>query len=206
MRVPSGIKTERIEIRKSVFISTAVPVESEEQIKLTLERTRAEHPKCDHVVYAYSVGLGGNRTFGMSDDGEPKGTAGKPALNVLRYSGFTNILVTVVRYFGGTNLGRGGLVKAYTESVKLVLEKLPSRTAVLKETVRLVLRYEQYEIVRKIMKEFGAREESRLFEERVTLEVSVDRNLTESMIKDLMAATNGRITLKSVRKPGTKRV
>ena len=195
MRVPEKTKTDKLEIKRSVFISTAFPVESEAEVKDTIEKVRAQHPKCNHVVYAYSIGLGGSQVFGMSDDREPKGTAGKPALNVLRHSGFTNVIVTIVRYFGGIKLGKGGLMKAYTESVKRVLENLPSKNAAVNVKMQLGIGYEQFEIVQKTIQEFGAKEEDRRFEDRVHLLISIDENLTEPLKKELQTVTNGRIEI-----------
>ena len=81
------------------------------------------------MVWAYVIGDEKRQYLGMSDDGEPKGTAGRPALSTLQYSGLTNILVTIVRYFGGIKLGTGGLVKAYTDSVKAVIDTLAAKKA-----------------------------------------------------------------------------
>jgi uncharacterized YigZ family protein len=195
VRVPIKTKTDKLEIKRSVFISTAFPVENESEVKGTIEKVRAQHPKCNHVVYAYSLRQGGGRVFGMSDDGEPKGTAGKPALNVLRHSGLTNVLVTIVRYFGGVKLGKGGLVKAYTESVKRVLENLPSKNATVDVKMQLDFGYEQYEIVRKTFQDFRVREEDRRFEDRVRLIIAVDENLTGSLKKKLLSITKGRIEI-----------
>lgn len=195
LRIPVKTKTGKLEIKRSVFISTAFPVENESDVKSTIGRVRTQHPKCNHVVYAYSLGQGGGRTFGMSDDEEPKGTAGKPALNVLCHSGLTNVLVTIVRYFGGIELGKGGLVKAYTESVKNVLENLPSKKATIDVKMRLEFGYEQFEIVRKTLQDFGARDEDRMFEDRVRLSIAVDGNLTEPLKKELLSVTKGRIEI-----------
>ncbi len=195
MRVPVKTKTDKLEIKRSVFISTALPVENESDIKCTIEKVKFQHPKCSHVVYAYSLGQGGRQTYGMSDDGEPKGTAGKPALNVLCHSGLTDVLVTIVRYFGGIKLGKGGLVKAYTESVKKALENLPTKNAVIDVKMLLEFGYEQFKIVRKTVRDFGAREEGRKFEDRVRLRIAADENITESLIKELRSVTRGRIEI-----------
>ena len=195
MRIPVKTKTDKLEIKRSVFISTAFPVENEPDVKGTIEKVRTQHPKCNHVVYAYSLGQGGSQVFGMSDDGEPKGTAGKPALNVLRHSGLTNVLITIVRYFGGVKLGKGGLVKAYTESVKNVLENLPSKNATVNVKMQLGIGYEQFEIVQKTIRDFGAKEEERKFEDRVQLSISIDENLAGSLEKELITVTKGRIEI-----------
>ena len=106
-----------IVIKNSRFISEVFPVETQAQAREKLHEVKQKYFDATHVVHAFSVGLK-SETFGMSDDGEPSGTAGRPVLDVLKGSGITNILLTVTRYFGGTLLGTGGLVHAYSESAK----------------------------------------------------------------------------------------
>jgi uncharacterized YigZ family protein len=110
-----------IEVKKSRFIAIASPLSDLSQIKEIVNQCRMEHPLANHVVHAAVLGPKGD-LYSYSDDHEPKNTAGRPALEVLKGSGVTNILVLVIRYFGGTLLGTGGLVKAYADSVKEVLK------------------------------------------------------------------------------------
>src|ERR671921_1142335 len=86
---------------------------------------RAEMPDAAHHVYAYIVGHGATTTLGMSDDGEPSGTAGRPVMAVLKGSGLGDVALVITRYFGGTLLGTGGLVRAYGDAAKAVLAILP---------------------------------------------------------------------------------
>lgn len=105
----------------SRFIATLIPVFSVEEARHFIARIRAEFADASHNVPAYIIGGGNTVTEYFSDDGEPSGTAGRPALAVLRGSGLGDAAVVVTRYFGGTLLGTGGLVKAYTESTRLVV-------------------------------------------------------------------------------------
>lgn len=105
----------------SRFIATLTPVFSIEEARSFLARIKKEFADASHNVPAYILGGGNTITEYFSDDGEPSGTAGKPALAVLRGSGLGDVAVVVTRYFGGTLLGTGGLVKAYTESTKMVV-------------------------------------------------------------------------------------
>ena len=107
--------TSEVIIKKSRFLGTAVEVTSEEQAREVVAAIRKEHYSARHVCYAYSIGEK-NPALKFSDDGEPGGTAGKPILDVVQNSGITDILVVVVRYFGGVLLGTGGLVRAYSEA------------------------------------------------------------------------------------------
>jgi len=105
----------------SRFIATLAPVADTENTRAFIARIRKEFADATHNVPAYIIGGGNNVTDYCSDDGEPSGTAGRPALAVLRGSGLGDVAVVVTRYFGGTLLGKGGLVKAYTESTQMVV-------------------------------------------------------------------------------------
>lgn len=107
-----------IDIRKSRFIAIATPVEGRDAAQLEIARLRAGHPAATHVCWAL---LAGGQS-GMSDDGEPSGTAGRPIMEVLRHHELDNVLGAVVRYFGGIKLGAGGLVRAYTDAIASALK------------------------------------------------------------------------------------
>ena len=110
--------TVEIEIRKSRFIGIATPVADREAALLVLDRLRAGHPGATHVCWAL---LAGGQS-GMSDDGEPSGTAGRPILEVLRHHDLDGVLAAVVRYYGGIKLGAGGLVRAYTDAIASAMQ------------------------------------------------------------------------------------
>jgi len=199
MKIPLEKKSFRTKIKKSLFISASLPVRTAGDVKAAIDEVRAQHPKCSHVVHAYSLGRGGGRTLGMSDDGEPKGTAGKPALNVLLHSEFTDVLVTIVRYFGGTELGRGGLVRAYTECAKQVLTGLSSKTAVTEETIQVTVGYDLFQQVRTAVHETGAVITARQFRKQVSLGISVNEDLVDTLKKRLRETTKGRIGISAGR-------
>ncbi|WP_028230648.1 IMPACT family protein [Paraburkholderia mimosarum] len=106
-----------LEIRKSRFIAHAIPVANREAAMAEIHRLRDEHPTAAHVCWAL---LAGGQS-GMSDDGEPSGTAGRPILEVLRHHDLDGVLAAVVRYYGGVKLGAGGLVRAYTDAIASAL-------------------------------------------------------------------------------------
>jgi uncharacterized YigZ family protein len=123
VRIPLESAQTELEVRKSKFLAFALPCTSLTDAKHMVSTLKAEHPGANHVVHAAVIGERGDE-FSYSDDREPKNTAGRPALEVLKGSGITNVAIFIVRYFGGTLLGTGGLVKAYGESAKKVLEIL----------------------------------------------------------------------------------
>jgi uncharacterized YigZ family protein len=115
--LPATVSAE-LEIRKSRFIAHAIPVEDRDAAMVELRRLREEHPAATHVCWAL---LAGGQS-GMSDDGEPSGTAGRPILEVLRHHDLDGVFAAVVRYYGGVKLGAGGLVRAYTEAIASALQ------------------------------------------------------------------------------------
>jgi uncharacterized YigZ family protein len=153
--VPTGKSLEIIEIKKSRFISIAMYVSSAEEAREVVKVIKLEYSDSSHVVYAFLSGSNAD-IFGFSDDREPSGTAGRPVLEVVKGSGITNIIVLVVRYFGGTKLGTGGLVKAYTEAAKLSLKHLAVEELVAKTGFTLNLTYNLYDQIIKILKKNSA--------------------------------------------------
>ena len=125
MLTPYLVPTEEIRreqtMTNSRFIATLAPVASTDEAREFIERTRKEFSNASHNVPAYIIGGGNTISDFCSDDGEPSGTAGRPALAVLHGSGLGDVAVVITRYFGGTLLGKGGLVKAYTESTQMVV-------------------------------------------------------------------------------------
>ncbi len=103
--------------KSSKFIAYSFMVTSEEEVKSTIEELWNEHPKATHICYAYRIGADGNR-YRANDDGEPSGTAGKPILSQIDSAQFSDCLVAVVRYYGGTKLGVSGLINAYKVAAK----------------------------------------------------------------------------------------
>lgn len=152
-RYPIPASETRIEMRvsNSRFIATAIPTPTIDDAKLSVARVRAEFADANHNVFAYVIGFGATTTLGMSDDGEPGGTAGRPALAVLRGSGLGDITVVVTRYFGGTLLGTGGLVRAYGDAVRAVLEVAPRTERIERRNVLLSIDYTQYEVVKRLV-------------------------------------------------------
>ncbi|NQZ29104.1 MAG: YigZ family protein [Mycoplasmatales bacterium] len=108
------------EIKKSKFIAYSFEVHSKVEVEEKLRSIRQEYSSASHVCYAYLIN-NGSEMAGMSDDGEPSGTAGKPIFNIIRLKKKENILVVVIRYYGGKKLGAGGLIRAYVTASKEVI-------------------------------------------------------------------------------------
>ncbi|AZI32570.1 IMPACT family protein [Kaistella carnis] len=130
----------------SKFIGFAFPINNEKELKEALGKIRDEHPKATHHCYAFRLGLSGEN-YRANDDGEPSGSAGLPIYNQLLAHHLTNILVIVVRYYGGTKLGVSGLVKAYKDSAKLTLDESTIITKELQIELEITFDYSQQNII-----------------------------------------------------------
>ena len=170
---PIPARETRIEMRvvNSRFIATAAPVFTVEEAKDFVSRVRLEFADASHNVPVYLVGHGATVVAHCGDDGEPSGTAGRPALAVLRGSGLGDVAVVVTRYFGGTKLGTGGLVRAYSGAVREVLAALPRAERVPAHTALLAVPYELFERARRTVKTLGGRVVTEEFAGDVTLTV-----------------------------------
>ena len=123
MIATAGEHWAEIEVKRSRFLATVARVESEAAARAVIERIRTEHWQANHNCTAWRIGEGG-RSQRTSDDGEPSGTAGIPMLEVLKRRDVTDVLAVVTRYFGGTLLGAGGLIRAYGQAVTAVLDEV----------------------------------------------------------------------------------
>ena len=174
----------------SRFIATLAPVFSVEEARSFVARIKKEFADASHNVPAYILGGGNTVTEYFSDDGEPSGTAGRPALTVLRGSGLGDVTVVVTRYFGGTLLGTGGLVKAYTESTQMVVNAVRRGHRVSVHVAMLAIPYNLLERVRLLV----TRQHSEVLGEdyaadiTMTLQFPVDTFETfQSVLRELSA-------------------
>lgn len=118
--IPGAVTGPKVTVKKSVFCGTVIPVDDENAARKLVKEIKLGDRKANHVAFAYRIGDNPVRE-GMSDDGEPRGTAGMPILMLLRHNNINGRLVTVTRYWGGVKLGPGGLKRAYTEAAKLAI-------------------------------------------------------------------------------------
>lgn len=149
--IPACEARSEIRVVNSRFIATAAPVFTVDEAKAFVARVRREFADATHNVPVYLIGHGASVIAHSRDDGEPAGTAGRPALAVLRGSGLGDVVVVVTRYFGGTKLGTGGLVRAYGDAVRAVLSVLPRALKVPTHTVVVVMPYNYFERIRSLI-------------------------------------------------------
>jgi len=143
-------------IKKSRFIACADKVADRDATKSFLQSIQTEFPDARHYCWAYRLGAPKSATaVAASDDGEPSGTAGKPILNVLSHKEIGDVMVIVVRYFGGVKLGASGLIRAYAGSAQAVIEKLPLQVQIDYETLRLDISFDQEQFLRHWLRNQG---------------------------------------------------
>ena len=140
----------------SKFIGFAIPVTNEEEFKIALEKIKIAHPKATHHCYAYRFGISGEE-YRANDDGEPSGSAGLPIYNQLLAHDVSDILMVVVRYYGGTKLGVAGLIKAYKETTKLTLEEAIFSIKILESNLFLKFQYSEQHLIFTLLNEFEAK-------------------------------------------------
>ena len=148
--IPSAEVRAEIKVANSRFIASLAPAFSVDEARAFISRIKEEFSDASHNVPVFLIGHGDSVTAHCSDAGEPSGTAGRPALAVLQGSGLGDVVVVVTRYFGGTKLGTGGLVRAYSDSVRAVLEKVERSARVMTDTVMVAFPYTYLERVRRI--------------------------------------------------------
>jgi uncharacterized YigZ family protein len=142
--------------RGSRFIAYVCPIKSAEDFKLRLNEIKKEHHKATHHCFAYRFGLDGNN-FRVSDDGEPSGSAGRPILGQIDGKGLVNVLVVVVRYFGGTLLGVPGLINAYRSAAALALQTTPMVQKQVEQEFRVHFDYTQMNEVLMMVRQCNCR-------------------------------------------------
>ncbi len=167
--VPACEVRREIVVVNSRFIAALAPAATVEAARAFVARIRGAFPDASHHVPAYIVGGGASAVAHASDDGEPAGSAGRPVLAVLRGSGLGDVVVVVTRYFGGTKLGIGGLVRAYTQAAQRVVAAVPRARKVLSHTVMLGLPYNRLEQVRRLTAQHGGTVLDEAFAAEVTL-------------------------------------
>src|SRR5512145_3239172 len=176
----------------SRFIATLGPVFSIEDARAFIARIKKEFADASHNVPAYIIGGGNTVTEYFSDDGEPSGTAGKPALAVLRGSGLGDVAVVVTRYFGGTLLGTGGLVKAYTESTQMVVNAVERGRRVPVHVAMVAIPYNLLERVRLLVRRQNGKVLSEDFAADITLTLQFPVDAFEAFQTDLRELSAGK--------------
>lgn len=182
-----------LEIKKSRFICALHRISTEEQAKSLLLQTKKEHWKANHHCSALILGNHGDIQR-SSDDGEPSGTAGIPMLEVLKKNELINVLAIVTRYFGGTKLGAGGLIRAYSSSVSEALNAIGIVEGKLHQEITLQISYSSLGKVQNFLEQHEYTIKETLFAEDVSLQCMIDEALTEQFKTQVIDLLSGQVT------------
>ncbi len=185
------------EEKKSVFIGYAAPVATEDEAKAIIEEKKKEFSDATHNVWAYYIDNGARARY--SDDGEPQGTAGMPVLNVMKMSGATDFVIVVTRYFGGTLLGAGGLVRAYGAAAKAAIDAAGIAVCEDYSIMKIEVGYPDYQKLTVQLKSIGADEDGADFGEGVTVTAAIESDREEEITSLVKELTNGKGTVNIIR-------
>ena len=180
----------KIEVKKSVFIGRSFHITSPEEAAAFLSEERKKYPDARHLCYAWVLGGEVSRQK-SSDDGEPQGTAGQPLLDLLTSNGFTDSMVCVTRYFGGTLLGKGGLKRAYTESGRLALENGGPVSLIPALKWKENCSYSVFEMLSRKAGQSGWQIENIEYGQDVSFEISVPREKGNELVRCCLDLSGG---------------
>ncbi|MBN2440627.1 MAG: YigZ family protein [Spirochaetales bacterium] len=195
--IPADEAKSTIVVKNSKFTGRAGFTPSVEKAKEFLQKVKQEESGYSHAVYAYCIGSGNTVTYGMSDGGEPSGTAGRPVLEVVKGSSIGDITLVVIRYFGGTKLGTGGLVRAYTQSAQKTLEGLKTIRKIAKLCFEVTFAYEHYRAVEIALPLYEAHITEKNFTTDVCCKVILPEKHYSDFVKKLEDITAGKILIKN---------
>lgn len=180
--VPASPLETEYEIKKSRFIARVRKVVDREEAMAFLDEARVDYPDATHHCWAYLIGNPeAASNAAMNDDGEPSGTAGKPILNVIQHKAIGDIMVIVIRYFGGVKLGAGGLVRAYSAAAEQALAALSVARAEVRVRCRLEADFAQEQPVRHWLDRHGGSVVEILYGQQVTMDVELDLVLRDDL-------------------------
>jgi uncharacterized YigZ family protein len=195
-KIPAKLYRIEETIKRSRFIASVAHASTEEDAKAFISIIKNEFPDATHHCWAYVAGPPGDiARIGMSDDGEPHGTAGKPILTVLLHSEIGEIVAVVTRYFGGTKLGKGGLVRAYSGSVKNALAGLSIKEKRDIITLTAILDYSRIAAVKQMIDSFNSEIIEEKYEADVSFKIELPKNNKDSFIRAITDLTGGKILI-----------
>ena len=184
-----------LEVKRSKFLTFAAPASTREEADNFIRSLRYQHPRANHVCWAYIAGAPNTTIRSMSDDGEPSGTAGMPMLKILEYSGCGDIVVAIVRYFGGTKLGTGGLQRAYSDAVALVLTDLPMKRKVDRTNLQLIYDYSHDGSISRLLERYDVVNIDSKYAQQVTLSIAIASKELSTFRTELTNITAGSVEI-----------
>ena len=184
-----------LKVQGSKFIASAAPSITKSEAEEFIGRQRKQYHDATHNCFAYRCGTDGH-VFRFNDDGEPSGTAGKPILAAIDKFGLTDTVVVVTRYFGGTKLGVGGLIRAYGDAAELALSSAEIQTKYILESIRISFPHSHISNIMHVTSQCGAKIVDTLYDEEVHLELEIRKSKAEDLRSLLINNTSGNVRIK----------
>lgn len=195
-KVPSKTVTVEQVIKNSKFITSVTRVTDKQKAKEFIDTVSKKYSDASHNCYAFVAGNPDSTTdIGFGDDGEVSGTAGKPILSVLQHKKIGEIVVVVSRYFGGTKLGTGRLVRAYTSSVQDALDKLPLEDCVALKSITLKFDYQYENTVRQVLNKFSLEIADSIYTDNVDMKLEVPEDNLNQLETESQNSTSGKVNI-----------
>jgi uncharacterized YigZ family protein len=182
--------------RGSKFLAFAYPITHEKEVKILIDELKNQHPKANHHCFAFRLGLD-KTNFRVNDDGEPTGTAGRPILNVLYSKELTNILIVVVRYFGGTLLGVPGLINAYKSGALAAISNAKIIEKTVNSTYEISFDFDKMNEVMKVIKEFNLKIINQTYDNRSGIVFEIRQSLINQVLGKMEKIEGATIAFKS---------
>jgi len=196
--IPASRFSTETRISNSRFIATIAPAFSVKEAKAFIKEINKQYPDASHNVPIYQIGAGTSVIAHSSDNGEPSGTAGRPALAVLAGSELGDAVIVITRYFGGKKLGTGGLVKAYSDSARSVIQAVPKAKKVIVHKCQITVPYNLYEQIARYIKKAGSNITGEEFVEQVSIQFSIPVDSFDKLTGQLKDFTKGQIPVQLI--------
>jgi len=191
-KVPGNSATAELKVKKSRFISQLFRVRDKEEAEEKYNEIKKQNYNATHNCFAYRIN---EHEFRYSDDGEPSGTAGKPILAALDGKLVLEVLCVVTRYFGGTKLGTGGLIRAYADAANLALDQMVIKRKIRSNLLKLSFGYEMENTVRKLINDFNGRIHSGNYLKNIEMEVTIPQSQSDLFKAQIIEVSNSQIKI-----------
>jgi uncharacterized YigZ family protein len=191
-KVPGNYVTAELKVKKSRFISQLFRVRDKEEAEEKYTEIKKQNYNATHNCFAYRIN---EHEFRYSDDGEPSGTAGKPILAALDGKPVLEVLCVVTRYFGGTKLGTGGLIRAYADAANLALDQVVIKRKIRSNLLKLSFGYEMENTVRKLINDFNGRIQSGNYLKNIEMEVTIPHSQSDLFVAKIIEVSNNQIKI-----------
>lgn len=193
--IPSGNIAVEIRVKRSLFICSLAHCRNRAEAESFIREISAKHHDANHNCWAFAAGEPDDPTcWGMNDDGEPKGCAGKPMFNVLHHSGIGEVCAVVSRYFGGIKLGTGGMARAYSTAVQTALEQVETTLKIDYTSVQLLLPYSHLKTVQHLLDKSGGAIRDVEYGENIRMTADIPQSTVQQFLEQLNNSTHGAVS------------